>query len=69
MSNKSQDSSGYSWQTYDSNGNKVQENSKTWSGEHKWYNQKTGYQGYHGENVTPEQKSEAGKWFKSQQKK
>lgn len=30
MTNKSQDETGYSWQNYDKDGNKIQENSKTY---------------------------------------
>lgn len=45
------DSRGVSYGNYDHDtGNLYQQNSKNFNGEHTWYNNKTGVQGYHGEN-------------------
>ena len=67
--NKSTDSTGYSWQTYDKDGNKIQDNSKSFEGEHIWYNVKTGQMGGHCANVTDAEKNEAGKYFSEQRLK
>jgi len=51
MANKKKDETGYSWQTLNPNGVPVQGNSKTWDGEHKWFNSETGKTGCAGANA------------------
>ena len=64
MTNKTKDETGYSWQNYDEEGNKIQENSKTYEGEHSWYDLKTKTVGWHGANVTAEEKKIAGEFVR-----
>ena len=64
MTNKTSDSTGYSWQNYDRVGNKIQDNSKTYDGEHTWYDVRTGATGWYGSNVTAEEKRSAGQYFR-----
>jgi len=52
VANKSKDSTGYNYQNYDKYGNKYQENRKTYDGDHYYYNNQTGVQGYHDGNMT-----------------
>ena len=54
MSNKHKDSTGYTWENHDEYGNTYQQNSKTYEGDHYYYNYQTGVQGYHGGNLTEE---------------
>ncbi len=61
MSNKTKDENGYSWQKHNSDSGTSQQNSKTWSGEHTWYDPNTQKMGWHGENVSDEVKKFGGK--------
>lgn len=60
MTNKTKDEKGISWQNLDKDGKLIQANSKTYDGEHYWYNAQTASTGWRGANVSPEMKKIAG---------
>ncbi|MBQ3468695.1 MAG: hypothetical protein IJH18_01375 [Bacilli bacterium] len=61
MSNKSRDESGYSWQKHNPDSGTAQQNTKTWEGEHTWYDPNTQKMGWHGANASDKIKKIGGK--------
>ena len=61
MSNKTEDDKGYSWQRYNPNSGTSQQNSKTWEGEHTWYDPNTLKSGWHGSKTSDEDKKFLGR--------
>ncbi|MBQ6476885.1 MAG: hypothetical protein IJI43_00375 [Bacilli bacterium] len=61
MSNKTTDDEGYSWQSHNEKSGTAQQNTKTWDGEHTWYDPNTLKSGWHGKDASDDVKSLGGK--------